>query len=263
MQCREKALIKLKSLQAKIIALGEDLGGGHAVSLKIGRREYLDHLWNTRIYAYNGRGEENFLKLERLRKLYVEWELLRRVVAEKYIGLVHFIARQYSHRNVEYGDLLQEGAKGLLRAIDCFDARRGVPFEKYAPYWIRRYLSLLVENNSEIIRIPESAVKRRRKMIYGQTNYLFFESLCGKNGDELYAEERESPEEKLVRKNQGRLVLESVEKLSGPQKTILQLRYLGDIPKTLERVGRECGCSREKVRILSTQALEKIRKKVF
>ena len=48
------------------------------------------------------------------------------------IGLVHSCARRFLGRNIEYDDLFQAGCMGLVKAVDGFDASRGLRFSTYA-----------------------------------------------------------------------------------------------------------------------------------
>jgi RNA polymerase sigma factor (sigma-70 family) len=61
------------------------------------------------------------------------------------LRLVVKMATQYRWRWVRLLDLIQEGNVGLTIALSRYDASRGVPFGRYAAYWIRamilRYLS--------------------------------------------------------------------------------------------------------------------------
>ena len=48
------------------------------------------------------------------------------------IGLVHSCARRFRDRGMEYDDLFQAGCVGLTKAVDGFDAARGLQFSTYA-----------------------------------------------------------------------------------------------------------------------------------
>ena len=60
---------------------------------------------------------------------------------EAYMPLVHSIASMVAGKglppNVQYDDLVSDGAVGLLKAWERFDPNRGVKFETYASYRIR------------------------------------------------------------------------------------------------------------------------------
>lgn len=61
------------------------------------------------------------------------------------LRLVIKMAAQYRWKWARMSDLIQEGNVGLMIALSHFDPTRGVPFGRYAIYWIRamilRYLS--------------------------------------------------------------------------------------------------------------------------
>lgn len=53
------------------------------------------------------------------------------VISEN-IGLVHACAQKFKGRGIEYDDLFQAGCVGLVKAVDAFDATRGVKLSTYA-----------------------------------------------------------------------------------------------------------------------------------
>ncbi len=48
------------------------------------------------------------------------------------LGLVHNCARRFIGRGIEYDDLYQAGCMGLVKAVDGFDATRGLRLSTYA-----------------------------------------------------------------------------------------------------------------------------------
>src|ERR1700722_18566765 len=62
----------------------------------------------------------------------------RLVVAN--MRLVVLIARAYRHTNYEIGDLVQEGNRGLMHAVELYDPDRGIRLSSYAAWWIRAYI---------------------------------------------------------------------------------------------------------------------------
>ncbi|HZS59064.1 MAG TPA: FliA/WhiG family RNA polymerase sigma factor [Gemmatimonadaceae bacterium] len=63
----------------------------------------------------------------------------RAQLLDKYLGLVHHAAREFTSRTpaLELGDLLGAGTLGLMRALDTFDLSRGLAFSTYAMTRIR------------------------------------------------------------------------------------------------------------------------------
>jgi len=194
----------LRTLQDKIIELGSCLSSVKPISPKESNKAYLDYLWNTRIKTYLSDSGKDNPQQEKLKIFYREWENIRDNLAIKYMHLVLKIAKKFGHPNQDYNDLVQEGAKGLLRAIDSYNPDQGVPFEGFAPYWIRKYISSLVESNSDIIRIPDSAVRKRRTQ-EKNVNGLLFEKINTEKGEEIYSEEDCNPEQQLALENQKKI----------------------------------------------------------
>ncbi len=54
------------------------------------------------------------------------------------LRLVVSVARNYQGQGLSFGDLVQEGMLGLIRAAEKFDWRKGYRFSTYATIWIRQ-----------------------------------------------------------------------------------------------------------------------------
>src|ERR1700721_4585272 len=80
-------------------------------------------------------------------------EARRQMIAANLRLVVHW-ARRYQDRGVDFGDLVQEGTFGLMRAVDKFDWERGFRFSTYATWWIRQALQRAVQQHGRTIRIP-------------------------------------------------------------------------------------------------------------
>src|SRR5258705_12490231 len=63
----------------------------------------------------------------------------RAQLLDRYLGLVHHVARQIGVRTpaVEVDELVSAGTLGLVRALDSFDLSRGLAFSTYAVQRIR------------------------------------------------------------------------------------------------------------------------------
>jgi len=78
------------------------------------------------------------------------------------LGLVRSIASYYRDLGLPLEDLVQEGAVGLLDAIDRYDPDRGASFETYARFRIRRAIRNALTDKARLIRLPKHVVERRR-----------------------------------------------------------------------------------------------------
>jgi RNA polymerase sigma-B factor len=59
-------------------------------------------------------------------------ERMREELIRMHLPLVRFLARRYVNRGEPLDDLVQAGAVGLVKAVDRFDASRGLEFSTYA-----------------------------------------------------------------------------------------------------------------------------------
>src|SRR3712207_2012929 len=65
-------------------------------------------------------------------------ETARSRLIEKNLRLVIPVAKKYRGMGLPFGDLIQEGNIGLMRAADKFDPEKGFRFSTYATWWIRQ-----------------------------------------------------------------------------------------------------------------------------
>jgi len=84
------------------------------------------------------------------------WNEAKCAIIEANVRLVVSIAKRYVHRGMEISDLIQEGNKGLITAVDNFDYRKGYKFSTYAIWWIREAISLAIHEKSKAIHLPAS-----------------------------------------------------------------------------------------------------------
>jgi RNA polymerase primary sigma factor len=79
-----------------------------------------------------------------------------------HLPMVRRVAAAYRGFGLPYEDLVQEGSIGLLEAIDRFDESRGLDFESYARFRIRRSIRNALTEKARLIRLPKQIVERRR-----------------------------------------------------------------------------------------------------
>ncbi len=78
----------------------------------------------------------------------------RRDLAEGNLRLVVSIAKRYRSRGMAFSDLIQEGNRGLMRAVDKFEHRLGYKFGTYATWWIRQGITRALADHARTIRVP-------------------------------------------------------------------------------------------------------------
>lgn len=270
---RSVSFERLVSLRSEIFNLGavfcrlDNVDDGSQLSFRT-NRQMLDFLWNVRSLTYEACAEHGLSHgwWNQLQKTYSEWESVRNVIAARYMPLVKSVARKYGHHNQDSSDLIQEGAKGMLRALDSYEVDRGVPFDAYARPWIQKYLSQCVECHSEVVRIPDSLAKRRRTLHDLESSTLTLSNTASRNPnfvcDLEIPDNRENPEQHFAHRETIRFLNQCVNNLDEDSRKVLQLHYGQEKRPSLEQIGEKCGFSREKTRKIEKKALKSLAERI-
>jgi RNA polymerase primary sigma factor len=91
-------------------------------------------------------------------------ETARSKLIERNLRLVIPVAKKYRGMGLPFGDLIQEGNIGLMRAADKFDPEKGFRFSTYATWWIRQAIQRAVADKGRTIRVPVHMGEKIRKM---------------------------------------------------------------------------------------------------
>jgi RNA polymerase sigma factor (sigma-70 family) len=85
-------------------------------------------------------------------------------LVEEHMGLVRSLAFRYRDLGLPVEDLVQEGAIGLLTAIDDYDAGRGATFATFAFWRVRAAVTHAVTAQGKLVRVPRPVLERRREV---------------------------------------------------------------------------------------------------
>jgi RNA polymerase primary sigma factor len=213
--------------------------------------------------------------------------------------LVISIAKRHQGRGLPLEDLFQSGIKGLMRAAEDFDYRRGNKFSTYATNWIRQTIQRDAAETGRTIRIPihtqdrlaeilkvsegltrefdrkptitelSQSIKMPQKRIHDLLMAgpapLSLDAPTGEEGEGTLGEVIPSnghgnPQQNLEREMLLQHTKELLSQLNPREERVIRMRYGLDGPSLkLHEVAEKMGITRERVRQIQENALSKMR----
>ena len=243
-----------------------------------------------------GRAADTILKDEEKSKLLSEQEkstlqnkselgkTARNRMIESNLHLVVRTAQRYRQPNRNLLDLIQEGNKGLIKAVDKFDCTKGYAFRDYASLWIRQAIFRATMGHGRIRRIDSTFRKiriiKRLEELFRKAEYsVSLETSIGKEEDRNHGDfvsDIHAPN--LEEEQNGIFMLETEEEeksilmqevcaevwagLSEREKRIMLHRYGIDDPgaQPFEKNEQETSVTRERVRQVESKIIYYIRR---
>jgi RNA polymerase primary sigma factor len=85
-------------------------------------------------------------------------ELAIEKLVKSNLRFVVSVSKQYQHKGLSLGDLINEGNIGLIKAASKFDETKGFRFISFAVYWIKQSVMQAITEQTRTVKLPFNQV---------------------------------------------------------------------------------------------------------
>ena len=236
-------------------------------------------------------------------KIFSTYQLARMTLFHSNLRLV-IRSLKYYHKFTDGEadmDLIMEGNRGLMEAVDGFDIRKGVRFSTYATYRINSRISKYMERDkliyipahilsqisqmnhakeelgeifekvspkqlSRVLQMPERKIQQLEQQ---ELTPISLETPIGWDSDQMIldtiASGEETAEERMLRVSGYRSLREVITGLNKKYQYIIARRYgfIDGTPATLQEIGDEFGVSKQRIKQIESRAFNQMKPKVI
>lgn len=233
-------------------------------------------------------------------KVYTEAdEAAKKLLVDSNYRLVVSVIKRYLWSGVPFLDLFQDGAIGLMKAVDRFNPFKGYKLSTYATWWIRQSVSRSICETGTLVRIPVHMhdvirrVKKSKEILYNEYGReptieeiedrtgissetimsalksdiqpVSYEMPIGEDGDTTLLEmipSRDNTEDDAHMDEMKAVLDNALNSLPTREMIVMRMRSGldgTDKGKTLQECGEYLGITRERVRQIESKALRKLR----
>ncbi|MFA7533935.1 MAG: RNA polymerase sporulation sigma factor SigE [Tissierellaceae bacterium] len=180
-------------------------------------------------------------------------DTVKGILIERNLRLVVYIARKFENTKISIEDLISIGTIGLIKAVNTFDPDKKIKLATYASKCIENEILMYLRRTSKM----KSEISLDEPLnIDWDGNELLLSDILGTDGDVIF-KDIESEVDKL-------LLSQAIEKLSGREKTIIELRFglHNGNEMTQKEVADLLGISQSYISRLEKRIIKRLRKEM-
>lgn len=183
-------------------------------------------------------------------------EEAKKLLIERNLRLVVYIARKFDNTGVGIEDLISIGTIGLIKAINTFKNDKNIKLATYASRCIENEILMFLRRNS---RLKTEVSIDEPLNVDWDGNELLLSDILGTDEDIVYRD--------LENEVDHNLLDEAISKLGEKERTIIELRYgintIGGMEKTQKEVADLLGISQSYISRLEKKIIKKLRREIM
>lgn len=182
-------------------------------------------------------------------------EQARKLLIEHNLRLVVYIAKKFDNTGVGVEDLISIGTIGLIKAINTFNPQKNIKLATYASRCIENEILMYLRRNNKTkleVSIDEPL------NVDWDGNELLLSDILGTEEDTITRDLEQEAERKML--------LRAIGRLSGRERTIIQMRFGLGTPdgeeKTQKEVADILGISQSYISRLEKRIMKRLKKEI-
>ena len=181
-------------------------------------------------------------------------ETIRKLLVERNLRLVVYIAKKFENTGTGIEDLISIGTIGLMKAINTYDVNKNIKLATYASRCIENEILMYLRRTNKIkgeMSIDEPLNQD------GDGNELLLSDILGTDTDSISRELEDEVDKKLLKA--------AIGKLNSREKNIMELRFgfITGKEKTQKGVADMLGISQSYISRLEKKIINKMKKDIL
>lgn len=183
-------------------------------------------------------------------------EEAKKMLIERNLRLVVYIARKFDNTGVGIEDLISIGTIGLIKAVNTFKNDKNIKLATYASRCIENEILMFLRRNNRLR--TEVSIDEPLNVDW-DGNELLLSDILGTDEDIVYRD--------LETEVDHNLLDDAISKLGEKERTIIELRYgintIGGVEKTQKEVADILGISQSYISRLEKKIIKKLRREIM